>query len=507
MFRRKQKSRLASVVALFSVCLSGCSGWQNVLKAPDEEAVVVTGPTPHRNQTPMAQALACLHSAVPSSRNFRIGVSELVDGTGAIEGGSQNGRVFSQRPDYMMIVGLKSAGVDLVNRSSVNVAEWEMAKAMEQKLGDGHKVMMDQTAVAFRPISAGQILGSNYYLTGAVTELNWNIDSKVAEASVYGIGAGARTYRISIAVDVMVTNTLSTQVVHARSYKKQLFGYETNAGAFRFIENNQLLAYGLQGALMTKALQTFEANIGDKQNEPTQTALRWVIELAAYDVVRSITKRGAECDSLLPPGSIDLEIPGGGIGPGPDNSRIASNADHSGSRIADAKKPTQVGAAESGKPAVQKNAAVEPVANAVEQETSVPLATPVPEAAKTAAPAAATKPGKSVVDRGAGASTQSASAPVSSVVVAGIPNPPARAEKETLRLAGVDPAQNALPQATSSLHSGTVDAGVSSTPPAEPDVVSSADSAENPGALLRPLVQLMFNPGTAIDAPNETLGK
>ena len=189
---------------------------------------------------------------------------------------------------------MKSAGVNLVNRSSVNVAEWEMKQAMEQKLGDGHKVSVgDGSSVLFRPVKAGAILGSTHYLTGAITELNWNIDSKVAEANILGVNAGGRTYRVSLAVDVMVTDTQSTEVVHARSYKKQLVGFETDAGYFRFIEKNSLNAMGWQGAVLNKGLDLFQANLGDKQDEANQTALRWVIELAAYDTIRSLTKRGA----------------------------------------------------------------------------------------------------------------------------------------------------------------------------------------------------------------------
>lgn len=300
---------LASSCAGLSGCLENYGG-----VVPRSEVTELVGPTPHLNTTPMAEAMACLRREAPGGA-YRVGVSEFVDGTGSIEGLAMNSRVFSQRPDYMMIVGLKSAGVNLVNRSSVNVAEWEMKQAMEQKLGDGRKVAVGDSSVLFRPVKAGAILGSTHYITGAITELNWNIDSKVAEANIMGVSGGGRTYRVSMAVDVMVTDTLSTEVVHARSYKKQLVGFEVDAGYFRFIEKNALNAYGWQGLVLNKGLELFQANLGDKQNEPNQTALRWVIELAAYDVVRSLTNRGAVCDSLLPAGSLDPTIPGGGIGP------------------------------------------------------------------------------------------------------------------------------------------------------------------------------------------------
>jgi curli production assembly/transport component CsgG/holdfast attachment protein HfaB len=358
---------------------------------PRSEVTELVGPTPHLNTTPMAEAMACLRREAPGGA-YRVGVSEFVDGTGSIEGLAMNSRVFSQRPDYMMIVGLKSAGVNLVNRSSVNVAEWEMKQAMEQKLGDGHKVSVGDGSVLFRPVKAGAILGSTHYITGAITELNWNIDSKVAEANIMGVSGGGRTYRVSMAVDVMVTDTLSTEVVHARSYKKQLVGFEVDAGYFRFIEKNALNAYGWQGLVLNKGLELFQANLGDKQNEPNQTALRWVIELAAYDVVRSLTNRGAACDSLLPAGSLDPTIPGGGIGPDVVTAAappsIGKNG-RAGSRRADAATaPTSAMAAapyRAAAPGASQQAFAPPV-DASQPSTPLPVVPPPASTASADAP-------------------------------------------------------------------------------------------------------------------------
>jgi curli production assembly/transport component CsgG/holdfast attachment protein HfaB len=222
-----------------------------------------------------------------------------------MEGGTQNSRALSQRPDMMMTVALATSGAQLVNRSSVNVVEWEMNKAMEKKLGDGRTSRMNQQKVDFRPIKAGILLGSTHYVTGAITELNWNISSNVAEGGAFSVAVGRRTYRISIAVDVVVTNTQTTEIVHARSYKKQLVGFETNANYFRFMNHDsatKLFASGNAAAVTAvSALELFQANLGEKQSEPTQTALRWVIELAAYDIMRNLTGGGQSCDPLLLP--------------------------------------------------------------------------------------------------------------------------------------------------------------------------------------------------------------
>ncbi|MGH6725358.1 MAG: CsgG/HfaB family protein [Pseudolabrys sp.] len=244
---------------------------------------------------------------------LRIGVNDFVDGTGVMEGGTQYSRALSQRPDMMMVVALASAGAHLVNRSSVNVAEWEMKQAMEKKLGDGRKEMVDGQSITFRPIRSGVILGSTDYVSGAITELNWNISSGVAEGGAYSAAIGKRTYRISLAIDVMVTNTQTTEIVYAKSFKKQLVGFETNANFFRFVNQNtalQIVSLGNAAtATATQALELFDANLGEKQNEPTQVALRWVVELTAYDIMRRLTHAGTKCDALLPKGTFDDEPP------------------------------------------------------------------------------------------------------------------------------------------------------------------------------------------------------
>ena len=300
-----------------AACLAGCSN----LVPLDKDVMAVVGPPPRVNTTPMAPALACIRSELHASRrnprtgvrNPRIGVNDFVDGTGVMEGGTQYSRALTQRPDMMLVVALASAGAQLVNRSSINVAEWEMKQAMEKKLGDGHKQVIDGESVTFRPIRTGVILGSTIYVSGAITELNWNIASGVAEAGAYSAGIGRRTYRISIAIDVMVTDTQTTEIVYAKSYKKQLVGFELNANFFRFVNQDsalQVVSLGTAAAqTATQALELFSANLGEKQNEPTQVALRWVVELAAYDIMRKLTHAGQWCDSLLPPGTFEDSVP------------------------------------------------------------------------------------------------------------------------------------------------------------------------------------------------------
>lgn len=287
------------------LALAGCA--DTVSTPVTETASILTGPAPERNVTPMEAALSCMRGV--RRNDVRIGVSDFSDGTGAFEGAAQNARVVSQRADMMMVVALSRGGAQLVNRNATAVSEWEMNKAIEKKLGDGKPVQMGDQSVDFRPIKVGALLGSTHYVTGSITEVNWNIEGGVIEGGGYSAAVGARTYRISIAIDVVVTNTLTTEVVHARSYKKQLVGIETTANFFRFFTQSAAVAAIAAGstsaATAARAVELFNANLSHKKNEPVQGALRWLVEVAAFDILRSLREPGTSCDHLLPPGTIE----------------------------------------------------------------------------------------------------------------------------------------------------------------------------------------------------------
>jgi curli biogenesis system outer membrane secretion channel CsgG len=276
----------AALLAALSATVSGCMAWTPI----DKNDTQLVGPAPYANQTPMNSALHCLRPFT-KGRDLRLGVADFVDGSGATMGNNDvNGRYFSQRPDLMLIVALSKAGVRLVNRTSTAVAEWEMRQAMDKKLGDGKPATVGSAKYDYRPIHAGDFLGSNYYIHGAVTEINWALSNDVEEYGFLGVTGGKNTYRVSIAIDLAVTNSETTEVVFARSYAKQLVGYQVGGGVFRFMDVT----------LGPSHTELFESNVGDKKNEPVQRALRWLIESAAYDVVAEMEGRHESCDAMVP---------------------------------------------------------------------------------------------------------------------------------------------------------------------------------------------------------------
>ncbi len=288
---------LTALPVLFA--LTGCTAVTPVFR----DVAPITGPTPYVNRTPMHAALICVRSKVASGPDIRFGIADFIDGSGASMGDSDvQGKYFSQRPDLMLVVALSKAGVHLVNRSSTGVAEWEMRQAMDKRLGDGKPTMVGNTRFDYRPVRAGGFLGSNYYIHGAITEINWNISSDANEVGMFGLTVGRRTYRVSMAIDLVVSSSTTTEVIFARSYSKQLVGYETGAGVFRFVN---------AAVLPSSAVELFQANIGQKQNEPVQQALRWLVETAGYDVVSQIYGRDPKCDQLVPGAEADDSVADG----------------------------------------------------------------------------------------------------------------------------------------------------------------------------------------------------
>jgi curli biogenesis system outer membrane secretion channel CsgG len=308
--------------------LGGCAAAPRA----DRAIPLITGPAPMRAVTPVEDALHCIAANYPKDIDLRLAVNDLTDGTGTTMSGDALSKVLTQRPDVMMTIGLAKTGVRMVNRSSTGVAEWEIRQSMNKYIGDGrsHQEPGGAAKLPYRPVMAGGILGSTHYISGAITELNWNVYSNVAEVGVGGLTAGRRQYRISLAVDLIVTDSRSTEIVIARSYTKQLVGTEFAAGLFRFFDVGS-------GGSNIGPNEVFEFNVGKEANEPVQTAVRWILETAAYDIVAELTGTGDKCNGLLPNEKQVLAAktdpvrpagtaPAAPLGAVPKNAAVAANA-------------------------------------------------------------------------------------------------------------------------------------------------------------------------------------
>lgn len=285
---------MKKAITLIVVC-AGLAGCNKIHSEVDltRNAPQITGPLPYVTTTPVDPALACIEQKRSKGQDLRIGIGEIVDGTGAKTFEDGNTPLLTQRPDMMFAVALKKTGVRALNRNSTRVAEWEMSQSMEQRLGEGRITEIDGQEFAFRPVEAGSMLGSTHFVTGALTEVNWNIYSDDKQSNVVGAFKGKSNYYISVAIDLMVTDTLTTEVVLARSYTKQIVGQEVSKGFFRFFEVDESGVFG--------PVELFDISSGAQQNEPVQRAVRWLVDIATYDIAATLTKTKSACDPALMP--------------------------------------------------------------------------------------------------------------------------------------------------------------------------------------------------------------
>ena len=131
------------------------------------------------NETPYSAALRCM-AGYTGQHPIRIAVGQIADYTGKSES-DNSGRKITQGAALMAMSALSKAGVQLVERFDTSVAEMELKYANNRLIGDDQRGPARQ-AGDYRQIIAGSIPGSDYYLVGGITELNFNIRSVGASA-------------------------------------------------------------------------------------------------------------------------------------------------------------------------------------------------------------------------------------------------------------------------------------------------------------------------------------
>ncbi|WP_296615502.1 CsgG/HfaB family protein [Sphingomonas sp.] len=272
------RARVARAVGALIVCAiaPGCSGLHEVRLAPGEAPTPIGRPA-RDNRTPMDPALDCLASrlAARSVRPPVIAVGDVRDYTGkyAID----EGAAITQGGALMVssALGKLAPGIRIAERFDPAVAERELAYMDHRQLGDGarHTPGPGAAPVAWLPYYGGSIAASDYFIVGGITELNYDIRSKGAEARAGQIGPKARTYTQSVAIDLRIVDTRSLLVVKTVSLTKQFTGYEVGFDLFRFFGSTH-----------------FDINLGAKGQEPLQLGIRTALEEATLQLVAAATQ-------------------------------------------------------------------------------------------------------------------------------------------------------------------------------------------------------------------------
>lgn len=226
------------------------------------------------NATPYTVALTCIaeRNQTLGLQAPRMAVGRIGDLTGRVD--FDTGARVSQGASLFAITALARAGAPVVERLDNTVSQIELDYAQKHLLSDTPE-LAGQSPTNFRPIFAGQVAGSEYFIVGGITELNYNIQSsgisaQVGEAAVTGLRgrAGASDYVMNVAVDLRLVDSRSQIVVDTVSFQKQLVGREMNLG---LSGGSDTVGGVLSG--------------GTQAVEPLQAAVRTLVERGVFELL------------------------------------------------------------------------------------------------------------------------------------------------------------------------------------------------------------------------------
>jgi curli production assembly/transport component CsgG/holdfast attachment protein HfaB len=270
------RTRIPAVVTACAMTLSACvspaAGPSGLYAHPIGDAPVTANPTPY------SEALVCLSEYARAHRlnSPRIAVGRIADYTGKEEADG-SGRKLTQGASLMAISALAKSGANLVERFDTSVSELELKYANNKLITDGAPAT-NGAPTDYRKITAGQVPGSDFYLVGGITELNFNIRSSGADIAgsqgtnghFSGVGTG-QLFIMNIGLDLRLVDTRTLQVVDVISYQKQIVGRQVGVGLFDVLGGN-----------------IFNISAGEGGLEPIQLGVRSVIERAVLEMMANL---------------------------------------------------------------------------------------------------------------------------------------------------------------------------------------------------------------------------
>ena len=259
-----------AAAALLAGCVSPSAGPNGLYATPIGNAPVTANPTPY------STALYCLadYARRYNLPSPRIAVGRISDYTGSVS--SDGGRQITQGASLMAYSALAKSGARMVERYDTSISELELRYANNKLIGDEGHAPEDP---AYRRILAGQVPGSDFYLVGGVTEVNYNIRSSGIDAAMGEVdttrgGSGiiqGKIFVMNVAIDLRLVQTTSMEVVDVISYQKQIVGREISAGVFDFLNGN-----------------VFDVSAGTGGFEPVQLAVRSLIERGTLEIMANL---------------------------------------------------------------------------------------------------------------------------------------------------------------------------------------------------------------------------
>ncbi len=262
---------VCAVAALLGGCISTSAGPRGLYATPIGNAPVTANPTPYS---------AALYCMADYARRYdlpspRIAVGRIADYTGTVS--ADGGRQVTGGASLMATTALAKSGARIVERYDTSVSELELRYANNKLIGD--EVPGGGADTQYRRIMAGQVAGSDFYIIGGITEVNYNIRSagadlaggEAASQTPLSIAISGKVYVMNIAIDLRLVQTTTLEVVDVVSYQKQIIGREISAGVFDFLNGN-----------------VFDISAGEGGLEPVQLAVRALIERATVEFMANL---------------------------------------------------------------------------------------------------------------------------------------------------------------------------------------------------------------------------
>ena len=314
-FTAKALAAVSATAMLLAGCASPVAGPSGLYAHPIGNAPVTSNPTPY------SAALVCLGEYARSRglRAPRIAVGRISDYTGKEESDG-SGRKLTQGASLMAISALAKAGAPLVERYDTSVSELELKYANNKLITDDPNAKPD-VPTDYRKIMSGQVPGSDFYIVGGITEMNFNIRSSGlnangGEVKTTGVKAslGGNVYVMNVGVDLRLVNTKTLEVVDVISYQKQIVGHEISAGVFDIFNGVAV-----------------DVSAGSGGLEPLQLGVRALIERGVLEMMANLYGAPGPQICLNPAadplgGNVTAGVTGGYT---PAYNNLASNNAHS----------------------------------------------------------------------------------------------------------------------------------------------------------------------------------
>ncbi len=269
--RLKGAAAVCGVAALLTGCISSSASPQGTYAAPIGNAPVIANPTPYS---------AALYCMADYARRYnlpspRIAVGRISDYTGTVS--ADGGRQITGGASLMAMTALAKSGARIVERYDTSVSEMELRYANNRLIGDEGAGGADD--VQYRRILAGSVPGTDFYIIGGITEVNYNIRSggfdmaagQVETDTPLSTAFSGKAFVMNVAIDLRLVQTTTLEVVDVISYQKQIIGREISAGVFDFLNGN-----------------VFDISAGEGGLEPVQLAVRALIERATVEFMANL---------------------------------------------------------------------------------------------------------------------------------------------------------------------------------------------------------------------------